>query len=148
MPCEPPEIIVIENRLSEMSRVEQWLAGVLETWGLSPQSAFAVDLVINEAVTNVISYGYKDGATHQVSISLTSCDDRVLVEVLDDGIAFDPFRGPAMSAADNLEDASIGGRGIFLIKSFSETYDYKRVADRNRMRLSIRKEAGGQPQGG
>lgn len=137
------EVLVIQNRLLEMSRVERWLAGFIEKWEIPAGAGFAVDLVINEAVANVISHAYRDGADHQIAVSLTDTPEAVVVEIVDDGEAFNPFDAPAMATASDLEQAAIGGRGIHLIKSYSDDYDYRRVAGRNRLRLAIRKERGG-----
>jgi len=136
---ERQETLVIENRLSELSRVEQWLAGLADQWTLSPRVAFGVDLVINEALANVISYAYSDSAVHAITISLTNTAESVAVEVVDDGEAFDPFKAPAIAPSRELEDADIGGRGIHLIKSYTDGHHYSRVANHNRLILRIDK---------
>jgi anti-sigma regulatory factor (Ser/Thr protein kinase) len=133
------ETLVIENRLSELSRVEEWLADILDAWDVPPRALFAVDLVINEAVTNVISYGFKDTASHEISISLSDSCDVVGIEIVDDGEPFDPFAAPPAPAAGDLDSATVGGRGILLIKSFADAYHYKRVAGRNHVSVKVRK---------
>lgn len=136
------EAILIENRLSELARVERWLSSLLERWAVPFSCVFAVDLVVNEAVTNVISYAFPDDGVHEIGITLTDCTDRILVEIEDDGMAFDPFATPAAAMPGDLDAASIGARGILLIKSFSESYHYSRVAGRNRLAAAVLKNDG------
>lgn len=139
MSSDERETIVLDNRLAELSRVGRWLSGILERWSVPPKASFAVDLVVNEAVTNVISYGYSDAAAHAITLSLTDSAEAVIVEILDDGQAFNPFDAPPMATGQDLEQASIGGRGIHLIKSYADAHDYSRVANCNRLVLAIRK---------
>lgn len=137
---EPPsKTIVIENRFAELARVEEWLAEVFDVWDVPPRASFAVDLVVNEAVTNVISYGFPGAATHEISIALSDLGDAILIETLDEGLPFDPFAAPFATAAADLDSASVGGRGILLIKSFSDAYHYERVAGRNHLSVEVRK---------
>ena len=131
--------LTIENRLSELARVERWLADLMGRWDVSDRTVFALDLVINEAVTNVINHAYSDTLTHPITISLTDAATRIVVEIIDDGAAFDPLAAPPMEPGQDLAHASIGGRGIHLIKSYSAEHDYRRVAGRNHLTLAIPK---------
>jgi anti-sigma regulatory factor (Ser/Thr protein kinase) len=133
------ETLVIENRLSELFAVEQWLATLVERWSIPPDTAFGVDLVINEAVTNVISYAFPGGGNHPVTLSIADSPGEVVVEIVDAGIPFDPLTAPAMVISRDLDSAPIGGRGIHLIKSYTDRQDYTRVAGYNRLTLTLRK---------
>lgn len=132
--------LVIENRLGELARVERWLSALLEQWRIAPDIGFRVDLLINEAVTNIVRYAYAGDTTQTLSLSLTDTADGILIEIVDAGLAFNPFDTPEMTAAQDLEQAAIGGHGIHLIKSFADNYDYDRVAGENRLRLFVGKD--------
>jgi anti-sigma regulatory factor (Ser/Thr protein kinase) len=133
------ETLVIENRLSELSRVERWLAGLLEQWAISPHAAFGVDLVINEVVTNVINYAYPDGAAAEIILSVTDTAKAVDVEIVHGGSAFNPFEALETTTSRDLERAVVGGWGIQLIKCYADGHHYRRVANQNRLRLTILK---------
>ncbi|WP_296808122.1 ATP-binding protein [Thiocapsa sp.] len=140
MSAETQDTLVIETRLAELARVERWLAGLLQDWKVSPETRFAVDLVINEAVTNVIGYAHPEDPTRETRISLTDRPDAIVVEILDTGTAFNPLEAPAMIVSKDLDEASIGGRGIHLIKSFADNYSYSRVSGHNHLTLAIHKK--------
>lgn len=123
--------------------MERWLAERFLTWNLSDRTAFAVDLVINEALTNLISHAYSDAEPHEIVLTVTDRADAVTVEIVDDAHPFNPFEARAATAAADLEHASIGGRGLLLIEAYSHDYDYGRVTDRNRLTLVVRKDHGG-----
>jgi anti-sigma regulatory factor (Ser/Thr protein kinase) len=132
------EDLVIENRLGELSRAEQWLSAVMEAWSVPEETVFAIDLVMNEAVTNVISHAYRDDRTHTIRISLRRDHDAIEIEVIDDGGAFDPLSAPALVVQGDLEEAAIGGRGIHLIRSFTDDRHYRRDSGLNHLKLRIR----------
>jgi anti-sigma regulatory factor (Ser/Thr protein kinase) len=137
---DPPRAsLTIENRLSELARVERWLADLMGRWAVPDRTVFAVDLVINEAVTNVINHAYSDTLTHQITITLADAADGVAVGILDDGAAFDPFEAHHFEPSQDLAQAPIGGRGIHLIRSYSAAHDYQRIMGRNHLTLVIPK---------
>jgi anti-sigma regulatory factor (Ser/Thr protein kinase) len=132
------EDLVIENRLEELSRAERWLSAVMEAWSVPEETVFAVDLVMNEAVTNVINHAYRDERSHEIRISLRRDHDAIEIGVVDDGEPFDPFRSPAMVFPADLEEAAIGGRGIHLMGGFTDEQHYRRDSGLNHLRLRIR----------
>ncbi len=133
------ERLIIANRLEEFARVELWLAELSEAWGLSQKTAFAVDLVVNEAVANTISYGYSDDDEHTIEIEVNDEAGAVVIEIVDDADPFDPFAHPAVDVAHDLEHASIGGRGIHLIKTYADGHAYRFISGNNRLKLIINK---------
>ena len=141
MAAKAQERLVIENRLAELGRVEAWLAEISARWAIPPRAAFAVDLVINEALANVVSHAYEDDTKHEIELSLTDMPGAVIVEIVDDGEPFNPFDTPPVVMALDLEHAAIGGRGIHLIKIYADEHHYNYVAGRNRLKLVIHKAA-------
>lgn len=131
--------LVIANRLSELAAVERWLAALMTDWAVPPKASFAVDLVLNEAVTNVISHAFSDGTSHAIRIALTDTQESVKIEIEDDGRPFDPLSAPAMAAPTDLEHASVGGRGIHLLRSYSDEQHYAYSSGLNRLSLVVKK---------
>jgi anti-sigma regulatory factor (Ser/Thr protein kinase) len=130
---------VIGNQLSELAGIERWLADLVVEWGLSDKTAFALDLVLNEAVTNAITHGYPDGGSDSITITLTDAGDSLVLEIEDRGRPFDPLAARAMVTATDLAHAAIGGRGIHLIKSYSQAQCYSYVSGANRLKLVVSK---------
>lgn len=140
MVAEQSASLLVENHLGEFRRIEAWLAELAEAWSLPPKVAFAVDLVVNEAVTNAISYGYPDASNGAIEITLTDLEDAVMIEIADDAQPFDPFDQPPMVVGTDLAEAAIGGRGIHLIKSYSDERRYSFISGRNHLKLRVSKE--------
>jgi anti-sigma regulatory factor (Ser/Thr protein kinase) len=142
MSAQASQRVVLDNRLGELARVERWLADLVEAWGLSPKTAFTLDLLVNEAVTNVITHGYDDDLTHQIELTVADTEDALVVEVVDDGRPFNPLEAPPMVVGSDLEHASIGGRGIHLMRTYSKAQSYRYDSGANRLTLVLDKKAG------
>lgn len=133
----PTEMLVIANSLDEMPRLEAWLADLSARWGLSAGAAFRVDLIVNEAVTNVVTHSFSGIGEHEVQIGLTLLPDAVRVEVVDDGVEFNPFTVPPRPPATDLSEAPIGGLGVPLIRRYTSARGYERTGGRNRLTLMV-----------
>jgi serine/threonine-protein kinase RsbW len=133
------ESLTIANQFGELSRVASWLEQMAQHYQLSEHTVFKLDLVLNEALPNIISYAYPDELHHEILIRLEDNADYVLLEIIDDGIVFNPFAAVPFPKQLGLESSSINGRGIHLIKTFTDAQDYQRINNTNIMRVTIRK---------
>lgn len=136
----------VANDIGELPRVAGWLEQAAAYFAWPDRTVFKLDLVLNEALPNIINYAYRDHGLHHIHLRLEDHPEHVTLEIRDDGIAFDPFaetRGPDNSS---LETASLGGRGIPLIVAFSTGRDYARVGQTNRLRVLVSKQDAGERQ--
>lgn len=124
--------ITISNELAELARFVELIDAHGEAHGWSHQWMFNLNLVLDELITNVISYGYDDSATHEIHITLTEGKDSLVTVVEDDGRAFDPFHdAPEPDLSLDLPDRPIGGLGVHLVKALIDQVSYERRDDRN-----------------
>ena len=120
----------IKNDIHELSMMNQFLEEAGEELGLS--TAFmSLNLVMEEAVSNIIFYAYKGDVEDAVDISLVREGGELIVTLIDHGIAFDPTLRKDPDITLSAEDRPIGGLGIFLIKKIMDEVSYQRVDERN-----------------
>jgi anti-sigma regulatory factor (Ser/Thr protein kinase) len=98
--------------------------------------AQAAELVLDELLTNIISYGYTDSDTHQITVELTVVDGAMTIRIVDDGVAFNPFEQDAPDLESSIERRELGGLGIHLVKKFMDDYSYQRSDEFNIVTLS------------
>lgn len=127
----------IFNELTELRRMSEWLHHACENLDLPGTLALNLDLCANEAVTNIIHYGYKDHDRHEIHIRLELKENQTLcLTIQDDGIPFNPFETLPPAPFDSIENAKIGGLGIHLIRSLMDECNYRRFKDQNIVTLS------------
>jgi anti-sigma regulatory factor (Ser/Thr protein kinase) len=127
----------LQNSLSEISRMSDWLRGVLREIGANDDVSHAVCLSVVEAVTNVVSDAFAPGTDHRIDVAVDVAPDELVVVIADDGIAFDPLARPAAVPAADLASAEIGGLGIALMREFSSRISYVRADDRNLLEMGF-----------
>jgi serine/threonine-protein kinase RsbW len=123
--------ITLKNELSEIERVSQLLAEFGECWHLPTKPLLDLNLALEEAVANVISHAYEDRQEHQIIITVTLEDMDITVGVEDDGRPFNPLEFPEPDLTRPLEEKSLGGLGIHLIRNLTDRLDYKREEAKN-----------------
>jgi anti-sigma regulatory factor (Ser/Thr protein kinase) len=104
--------------------------------GLSANVVNALNVVLDEAVSNAINHGYDAGVRGEIAVRLRRASDRVVVEVEDDGRPFDPLLVPPPDLTLPLERRPIGGLGIHLIRSLMDEVAYARHDGRNVLKMA------------
>jgi len=127
--------IELKNDLSEIKRMSQIVVEFCAINDLPPDILFALNLSIEEVLTNVISYGYEDNEEHQILVRMNIKEDEVLVEVEDDGKPFNPLEVDEPALDKSLEDRPIGGLGIHLVRNYMDGLEYRRNGDKNLLKL-------------
>ena len=114
-------------------------ADFLEAHAIPPDITYAVDLTLEELVTNVIKYGYDDDARHEIKASISIEPGHLVVLVEDDGHEFDPTLVPTPDIEKPLEERKVGGLGIHLVRNVSESISYRREANKNIVTARIKR---------
>jgi serine/threonine-protein kinase RsbW len=121
----------LRNDLSELDRVSQRVNEFGAHQRLGPQVLHDLDLALEEVLANIISYGYTDVREHEIRVSLSVHSGQVRVDVEDDGQPFNPLEAPAPDTAKPVNERSVGGLGIHLVRQLMDGLEYKRAGDRN-----------------
>jgi anti-sigma regulatory factor (Ser/Thr protein kinase) len=129
--------LTLRNDHAELDRMMTWIDDIVVRLDLSPRASYALQLCLEEAVVNIVSYAFEPGTQHAVHIALWRDGPTVQAEITDDGRPFDPLAQPPPEQAADLRSAEIGGLGIKLLRSYADHVDYQRANDINRLRLSI-----------
>jgi serine/threonine-protein kinase RsbW len=133
--------IKISNKLSELDRLNQCLAAFGQRHGFTSKVMHDLNLALEEILINIISYGYTDDREHEIKVRLSTKAGEVNAEVEDDGRPFNPLEAPQADITKSLEERTIGGLGIHLVRQLMDDLGYKRLADKNL--LTITKKTGG-----
>ena len=109
----------------------------LENNAVDEHALAAVELVLEEAITNTLRYGYDGNGLREIEIDLQVDLDEVQVLIVDDARPFDPLDAEAQVLPDSLDDAQVGGLGLLMIRNTASRMSYERREGQNRFSLTI-----------
>jgi serine/threonine-protein kinase RsbW len=118
--------------LAEAARMVPWLAGLAEASRWPAELAHAIELCLDEVVTNIVMHG--GAAVGKITIEIDQDAAAVRARIEDDGAGFDPT-AEDRPLPESLDEAGIGGLGIVLVRRFSSALHYERVGGYNRLTL-------------
>ncbi len=114
----------ISNDLSALREMSVWLETILRELHMPEDLIFNFDLCANEAVSNIINYGFPDDGAHLITLRVSLQGATLSLEIEDDGRPFNPPAHTPHARPASLEEAKIGGLGIELIRSFMDECHY------------------------
>jgi anti-sigma regulatory factor (Ser/Thr protein kinase) len=135
---ESPSSLLLRNDLGELARLETWVSDWARQYGVAEQTAQHVDLCATETVTNIMTHGFEQAQAGRIELRLGCADHSVVLEIEDDGVAFDPTGSEQSDAPATLESTRIGGWGIRIVRRFAEQVSYRRSAGCNCLTLVFR----------
>ena len=126
---------IIENRIEELSSLAEKIDNLSEEWAISLALAMNMNLVIEEAVSNIIFYAYNNNDKHKITISISLENNRLTIKITDDGIPFNPLAQQQPDINLPVEERPVGGLGIFLISQMMDEMNYARLKNQNILTL-------------
>ena len=130
--------VVIDSKLSEIRRAAQLVDQFKSRHGLGDEDANAIHIVLDEVLSNAIRHGLAGAASHEIAVTLELSEGEIRIEVEDDGVAYDPTQAAAPVLAGALEERKEGGLGVAFIRALTNSIEYRRIGERNRVVLRRR----------
>ena len=127
--------ITLANDIAEISRLATFSEELGEAFELTPDVIFNLNLVIEEAVVNVINYAYPKEEHQSIYLSANLHEDSIVFVLTDTGKEFDPTQAPEADITLSAEERPIGGLGIFLIRQIMNEVKYQRIDGKNVLTL-------------
>lgn len=124
----------IRSDLAELSRLASWISAWAEQQRVPDETAQQLDLCAAEVVTNVMTHGLSDSDAHKIELRIGQHGDDVVLEIEDDGIAFDPTQNP-LPPPVTMDSERVGGWGMRIVRRLSDEVQYRRIDGRNRLTL-------------
>jgi serine/threonine-protein kinase RsbW len=123
--------------LKEIERLNRIVRQFGDLHEVPGRTLYAVNLALDEVVTNIVLHGFDDAAGQEVMARLTAREGVITAEVEDGGRAFNPLDAPPPNLAAPLDERALGGLGIHLVKSLMDKVEYRREGEKNV--LTVRK---------
>lgn len=128
--------LVLSNDIRQIPELAAFVEALAEELSLNPAEAMSLNLALEEAVTNVMMYAYPAGVTGQVELDVDALPGRLVFELSDSGVPFDPTAAPDADISLGVEERPIGGLGIFLVRQIMDSVEYARRGGKNILTLT------------
>lgn len=115
-----------------------FVAAAADAWGVHPRRLMQLELAVEEAVVNICLYAY-EVPPGEVLVRVEPAEERFVVEIVDEGVPFDPLAVDEPDLRAGAAEREIGGLGIVLVRRVMDEVAYTRTAGRNVLRLAIRR---------
>lgn len=129
--------ISFANDMPELTHVLQVVNVFLEPRELQSKLVYAVNLILEEILMNIVKYGYDDEESHEIEVQIEVEQEEVALIVIDDGKEFNPLTIPkpdrSKSAMDRLEE----GLGLQFVRHMRNAMEYRREEGKNILRIWI-----------
>ncbi len=116
---------------AELARLVPFTSDFAERAGLQPRDLFALQVIVEELVTNVIDYGGVPAGELAVTVALEIRDGELAIRLSDRGREYNPLLREDPDTTLPAEDRPIGGLGVHFCKQLTDAQRYERAGDRN-----------------
>lgn len=114
--------------------VQGWIEDIAARDKLSADLTFGLTLCLDEAVTNVLSYAFKQPCLNPlIQVSYQNSEEGTVIVLRDNGCPFDPTASQLSPLARSLDDAVPGGHGVRLMRHYLDSITYRREAGWNQL---------------
>jgi len=128
---EKKYILTLKNDMANLEKLHSFVEEIREGLSVSKKCQFETNLALEEAFSNVLSYGFDKHTDHFIKITITSAQGVLNIRVEDDGKPFNPLEAKEPILQYDIENCALGGLGIHLIKHFMDDIRYKRYQNKN-----------------
>jgi sigma-B regulation protein RsbU (phosphoserine phosphatase) len=123
--------LTLTNNIEEVPQLAAFVDEVCETAGLDMSTTTNMNIALEEAVVNVMSYAYPAGSVGEVQIDALLGDKELCFVIRDKGKPFDPTAQDETDTTLSLEERPIGGLGIYLVNTIMDHVSYAREDGKN-----------------
>jgi anti-sigma regulatory factor (Ser/Thr protein kinase) len=121
----------------EVMRAVETLQEFAAAQGVPEKTIFGLALALEECGSNVVNHALKRDGRRKFQVVIERIGDLIVIELRDDGPAFDPtVASPRKPQAEH--DDLPGGWGIELVRRYTDEIRYRRESGGNVLRLTNR----------
>lgn len=109
---------------SELAEIRNYVKNSALEFGLSDKKTNFIVLAVDEACSNLIRYNMDFDKSRSLNIHIETDGEKFLVEITDNGEAFNLLNNPTPEMNEYFRQYKKGGLGIHIIRSIVDEIDY------------------------
>jgi anti-sigma regulatory factor (Ser/Thr protein kinase) len=143
MPPIPQQVaearLTLRGQLADLTLVSPWVEALAAKHGISGETRFAIDLCLEEALSNIVRHGYQGEPGHAIAVTFAVRTGGGLTFTVEDHAPpFAPSEEAELGDAPaSIEELQPGGRGIQLMRRFAGSLAWERLPDGNRLTITF-----------
>jgi serine/threonine-protein kinase RsbW len=115
----------LDSTLDSVDSAEELALSVAQRAGFDDDDLMKIGMAVRESMVNAVVHGNRYNERKKVRFSVAKSSERFTVRIADEGEGFDYNGVPDPLAPENIMRTS--GRGIFLIRSFMDEFQIRRL---------------------
>ena len=120
---------------ASIGAVSDFLDICVEEYQIPMRVGYSLKVVVDEIYSNIVYYSGAKNA----EVLFRNEDERVTLIFSDDGMPYNPLEAKEPDITAGVEERSIGGLGLFMVKKMAESVQYEYAAERNQMTVVMSK---------
>ncbi len=117
--------ISLKPELKELYTLNEFILNEL------PEENIQVNLILEEIFVNIVEYSKAD----YIKVNAEFEPSILTIEFIDNGIEFNPLLKEDPETPTTIDDAQIGGLGIFLTKEMADELEYQYENGENHLKI-------------
>ena len=117
--------IILKPKLTELYTLNEFILNELQEENLH------VNLIVEEVFVNIVKYSKSDF----IKVNVEYENETLIMEFIDNGIEFNPLLKEKHDLPKDIDEAQIGGLGIFLTKQISDELYYNYIDGENHLKI-------------
>jgi anti-sigma regulatory factor (Ser/Thr protein kinase) len=127
--------IKVPAKLEHLHTCVNLVSSCAQHMGFDKKSIHRIELATEEVLVNIFTYAYQ-GDAGDVEIScMLDHGDTFRIEILDSGVPFNILNVREPNISSDIDNANIGGLGVFMIKTCMDDVVYRRESGKNILTL-------------
>jgi anti-sigma regulatory factor (Ser/Thr protein kinase) len=118
------------------------VAAIGRAAGLEDQVLYQIQLAVDEACANIVEHAYHDLEAGDMELVCSLGDGAFTVRVRDWGRGFDPNSVEVPNVGAPLEERSLGGLGLFLVRQMMDSVQFRFDAERGNELVMVKRLPG------
>jgi anti-sigma regulatory factor (Ser/Thr protein kinase) len=125
--------LLLRSQLSDLAQLPPWIESLASRHSIPENVEYAIDLCLEEAVSNIIRHGYGNNAAGSVLVRFTMPGpDLFVFTIEDEAQPFNPLNAPPPAPCAQVR---VGGQGIHFLRRFADDLGYEPMPSGNRLKI-------------
>jgi serine/threonine-protein kinase RsbW len=128
------------GRFDSLAKIGEFVARAASSAGLDPTAAYAVEMAVDEACTNIIEHAYDGEGRGDIECVCQINSTGLIVTLRDYGSPFDPSSVPEPDIHASLEERTEGGLGLFLMRKLMDEVRFEFTCDSGNILTMVKRK--------